>query len=502
MNKHIYILAALLGMTGCSSDFLELSPTDKVVEIDFYKTEAEIKEALVAAYDPLKWSAFEGYSSYELVSNILSDDAEAGGSTISDQPQLQRANDFTNWVTSTNLPSGLWGRSYAGINRSNIVMEKCPTLPVPQISEKNKARYIAEAHFLRVYYYYQLWRFWGNIPYYEENLGLDDITTVPQLKPEEVYERLLADLNENVIGQLPKITSAEEKGRATNGAAIALKARMILFQNDESRMKEIAGQLKELISDPEYQYGLLDDYGTLFDDENEWCKESVFEVNFTEIGNSNDWEGKKNQGNSDVIMCGTRFLKDPKNIYSEGWGFAPVTKALNDAFRSDDSRKRATILDHAIFVAEGGSILPDANQYTGYSGRKYHPRIGYTSSVGTDLLNYKNNTRVIRFSDVLLMAAEAILRSNGNTAEAQAYYGQVVKRAMGESYKVSSVSIDNIMEERRFEFAMEGIRYWDLVRTNTAQKYIKGWEVSKKYLPIPQTEIDKSDNHLVQNPNF
>ena len=501
MNKYIYLLAVVFGLSGCN-DFLELSPTNKVIETDYYKTQEDLTEALVAAYDPLKWNAYNAYSSYELVSNIMSDDAETGGSTVSDQPQLQRVNDFTNWVTPTNLPEGLWGRSYEGVNRANIVIEKCPLLPEGTMSEELRDRYVAEAHFLRVFYYFQLWRFFGYIPYYETNLGLDDITTVPQLQPDEVYAKLIEDLDNNVIGKLPKVVPANEKGRATNGAAIAMKARIVLYQNDDTKMKEIASQLKELITDPAYQYDLIPDYKVLFDDEYEWCKESVFEVNYTEIGNSNDWAGKANQGNSDIIMLGARGLKDPNNVYVEGWGFAPVTKALNDAFLSNDPRKWTTIIDHEEFRAEGGTISSDVNQYTGYSVRKYHPRAGYSSTVGTEALNYKNNYRVIRFSDILLMASEALLRSGGSVGEAQDYYARVVKRAMGDDYKVPAVSLDNIYKERRYEFAMEGIRYWDLVRTNQAKDFIKGWDDTKKYLPIPQSEIDKSDGHLVQNPHF
>ena len=461
MNKYIYLLAVVFGLSSCN-DFLELSPTNKVIETDYYKTQEDLTEALVAAYDPLKWNAYNAYSSYELVSNIMSDDAETGGSTVSDQPQLQRVNDFTNWVTPTNLPEGLWGRSYEGVNRANIVIEKCPLLPEGTMSAELRDRYVAEAHFLRVFYYFQLWRFFGYIPYYETNLGLDDITTVPQLQPDEVYAKLIEDLDNNVIGKLPKVVPANEKGRATNGAAIAMKARIVLYQNDDTKMKEIASQLKELITDPAYQY----------------------------------------EGNSDIIMLGARGLKDPNNVYVEGWGFAPVTKALNDAFLPDDPRKWTTIIDHEEFRAEGGTISSDVNQYTGYSVRKYHPRAGYSSTVGTEALNYKNNYRVIRFSDILLMASEALLRSGGSVGEAQDYYARVVKRAMGDDYKVPTVSLDNIYKERRYEFAMEGIRYWDLVRTNQAKDFIKGWDDTKKYLPIPQSEIDKSDGHLVQNPHF
>lgn len=133
-------------------------------------------------------------------------------------------------------------------------------------------------------------------------------------------------------------------------------------------------KLKGMVVDTEYQYDLMNDYGAIFDDENEWCKESVFEVNFTEIGNSNYWDGKKNQGNTDVIMCGTRFMKDPRGIYTEGWGFAPVTKALNDAFLPGDPRKKATIL-------RSGGNVPEAQ---GYYARVVKRAMGYLQEVFPD----------------------------------------------------------------------------------------------------------------------
>ena len=113
-------------------------------------------------------------------------------------------------------------------------------------------------------------------------------------------------------------------------------------------------------------------------------------------------------------------------------------------------------------------------------------------------MNYNNNIRVIRYSDVLLMAAEAILRSNGNMSDAQSYFNLVIHRAYGTEYN-ETVTLSGIYRERRLEFALEGIRYWDLVRTqNTTVLGPLGWTTDKKYLPIPQTEIDNAQGALTQ----
>jgi hypothetical protein len=128
------------------------------------------------------------------------------------------------------------------------------------------------------------------------------------------------------------------------------------------------------------------------------------------------------------------------------------------------------------------------------------------------MTNYNNNIRVIRYSDVLLMASEAIIRSGGNLSDAQLYYDMVRERAFGDDTNNKTLSADQagldlIYEERRLEFALEGVRYWDLIRTNQAATALAaaGWTANKhEYLPIPQVEIDKTSgaNKLVQNPGY
>ena len=156
------------------------------------------------------------------------------------------------------------------------------------------------------------------------------------------------------------------------------------------------------------------------------------------------------------------------------------------------------------WAAATGAEYSEGYEHTGYFNHKYIPRAGSTASQGE--LNYENNFRAIRYSDVLLMAAEANNRKTGaDDAKAQNYLNQVRARAFGNASQASTSTgatlTQEIWDERRLEFAMEGHRFFDLVRTGEAAAKISGFVSGKhEVFPIPQTEIDISG--LTQNPGY
>lgn len=139
--------------------------------------------------------------------------------------------------------------------------------------------------------------------------------------------------------------------------------------------------------------------------------------------------------------------------------------------------------------------------------QKYSARAdGNAGQVASGELNYNNNWRIYRYSEALLNAAELIVNTGGNMANARKYLNDVRHRAGLQIEK--DATIDNIIDERRLEFVGEGKRYWDLIRTGKAASVLvpdeygyrtNTWSPSKKYLPIPQSEIDKSNGTLSQN---
>jgi len=487
--KIIFIISLLI-TTGCNEDFLTLDPTSQMTAESFYESTDDMYQALIGVYDVLQWPAY-GDNCVELVSDILSDDSGSGGGSASDNQTLQV---LDNYSYSPAICPDLWSKFYAGVYRANIVIEKMPDV---EGESSVKDRMSAEAYFLRTYFYYQLWRFYGYIPLYTKNLVPSEYYSVQQVKPDDVYSFLIDQLDNNVIGKLPAKSElpATEYARITNAAAIALKARIVLYQNDESRMAEIASQLSSVIEND--GYSLVVDFQSIWLQDGEFCNESVFEINFTETSQWGDWGNMKGtDGNYHVQVIGARSLVDPSGTFNSGWGFCPISRNLYNAYPANDQRRDATILDAD---ALGWTYDNTAWQNTGLFSGKYAPRVGYNSTTGgVPVLNYNNNIRVIRYSDVLLMAAEAILRSNGSMTKAQSYFNLVVHRAYGPTY-TETVSLNGIYRERRLEFAMEGIRYWDLVRTqNTTVLGALGWTTAKKYLPIPQTEIDNAQGALTQ----
>ncbi|MDA3929557.1 MAG: RagB/SusD family nutrient uptake outer membrane protein [Prolixibacteraceae bacterium] len=495
MKKFKYIIAAALisVFSGCTDEWLTLQPRTQILESAYYQNEDQLFEALVASYDVLQWKGYGGYTQFEMISDILSDDALCGGGSADDQPPLQVLEHFS--ATPTLSPDGFWGKYYSGINRSNIVIEKIDNVEEWSIYSKN--RVLAEAHFLRVYYFYNLWRLYGNVPLVD-HLLIPEEYNYPQSTPDEVYAFLVDMLDNNVIGKLPETIKSEYLGRITNGAAIALKAKIVLFQNDDSKMAEVATELKSVIGSGKYE--LLPSMDDIFDLSGEFCKESVFEINHTAASNWGDWGWLSGgEGNIQIVMSGIRGYTGP--IYYAGWGFSPVQPELVNLYEAGDLRKDWTIIDP---VALGATYDADGTyQNTGFFQKKYAP-IGSNTNPANELTNFNNNMRIIRYSDVLLMTAEALLRSGGNQADAQSYYDLVRDRAFGNESNRKTVSLDNIYKERRLELALEGHRYWDLIRTGKAESVLGslGYTSDKRYLPIPQVEIDKTNGVLVQNPSY
>lgn len=484
---------------GCKKDFLELEPKGIKLESNFYKTQAEIYEGLVAAYDPLTWGGTNNVWSMDLgLLNTASDDCYAGGSDASDQPNWVAYDAFT--LTPTLGPqSGLWSKYYAGIYRCNLILEKIND--VPSIDPIFKNRAIAELKFLRAYYYFDLVRFFGNIPLITKTLSADEIYRQTQSNSAAVYAQIEKDLKDAVAAaELPETVPASELGRITKGAAKALLGKTILYQNNDAKMLEAAGYFEEVINSNIYK--LEPKFEDIFKVEKEWGQESVFEINFS--GNqTGGWENFVNQteGNYNVQFFGMRDFVGP--TFANGWSFCPVSTELAD-FMKNDPRFKHTIIDGKALKATGSSYSA-GYQNTDYFIRKYAPLQADKALSGEPALNWNNNVRVIRFADVYLMAAEALVRGKGDEVKARGYLNKVRSRVGLQPFTFQSGTqlLDIIYNERRMELATEGHRFFDLVRIGKAGDVLKGFVKGKsEVLPIPQQEIDITEGTLKQNSGY
>lgn len=503
MKRYRHIAAGLIATaflaTGCSDSFLEVtSPTQEFIDT-YYTTDAHIQEAVVAAYDPLHWTdwGMDEYNPVTLMSDIMADDLWIGGQDRTDNQAWHLMMNFE--AIPTNVIKGLWSVAYSGVKRSNDVLTYLEWAG-ENVKEENRAYYTAQVLTLRALYYNWLWKFWGNIPYYDVNLTAPYLAE--QLPADQVYEKIIADLD-NVISMdvLPMRETSENYGRVTKAMAYMLYAEVVMYQNDESRYGKALQYMQEIINSGEYD--LVDDYASIFKESGEWNKESIFEVNYTDDNAVRSWSAPLTAGGTVLpTLISPHTWPDGTDGHDQGWGFCPVRLETYERYANNDTRRDATCWN-------AGALGVDYNkryQDTGLFLEKYAALTGNNKDQKADAqLNWNNNLRIYRFSETLLNAAELIARGAGS-GDAKLYLNKVRKRA-GLVTELEP-TIDNIIEERHLEFVGEGKRYWDLIRTGKASSVLvpdeygyrtNTWTENKKYLPIPQSEIDAAQGTLTQN---
>ena len=498
--KFITGLALLTAITtGCKDSFLVVdSPTQDTVD-SYFTTEARVYEALISAYDPLQWPDWSmgQYNPVNMMSDIMADDIWVGGADKNDNQYWHLMMDYS--ALPTNCMTGIWTVAYSGVKRSNDVLMYIGWAQ-SNMSEESQRLYAAEARVLRAFYYNWLWKFWGNLPFYMENLTMPYIA--PQVSADEVYNTVIGDL-EDVLAMnvLPMKSTSSEYGRVTKAMAYMLYTEMVMYQNDSSRFPNALNYMKEIINDGGYD--LVDDYSTIFAEEGEWSKESIWEINYKDDNAARSWDNPIYAGGTVLPrLISPNGWADGTAGHDNGWGFCPVRQETYDMFVEGDARRDAT-----CFNAAANGSYKARYQDTGFFLEKYVARSGYNADQIADAdLNWSNNLRIYRFSETLLNAAELIARGGGS-GDAQSYLNRVHQRAgLNETIEAT---IDNILQERRLEFVGEGKRYWDLIRSGKASQELvpdsygyrtNTWSQTKKYLPIPQSEIDAAQGTLTQNP--
>lgn len=494
-KQKLYFGFLILGIfiaNSCSKDFLEVTPKGTALESNYYKTPEEAFNGLIAVYDPLGAEVVVDYSTKVGLMNTASDDCYAGGAAFNDRATWEAWNSYT-LDPAVGPQADFWGRNFTGINRANTLLSRLDG--VQGISASLRARYFAETKVLRAYYYFDLVRLFKNVPLFTELVSPPEMRNVTQAKPEDVFAQIEKDLKE-AIPDLPETVPTSENGRVTKMAALSLLGKVIIWQNNESRMQEAADYLEQVNSNPNYR--LLKNFGDIFRPDNKFNSESIFEIVHTSkaAGYWGPWP-PAGEGNIYTKMCGPRAYKGP--TYDAGWGFNPVNLDLV-ALLKNDPRYRYTIVNIDSLAKAGKATYEKGYQNTGYFVAKFAPLMEFQAPSGGDpVLMYPNDYIEIRLADTYLLEAEALVRA-GNTAKAQPYLDKVRARVGLPSVPAT---LDNIYMERRLELATEGHRWFDLIRTGKAAAALafKGFTPNKnELLPIPLTELNNTK--LVQNPNY
>ena len=566
MKTKILSIAALgllsVGLTSCGNDFLEVSSKTEGTTGNFYSNEAAANRALIGCYDGWQRTVSDGPTfAFHYLSELLSDECFGGtGANDARNSAVVDRFDMNEDNSQENLHNQLWIAYYQAIYRVNELLSK--TEGISWSSEKVKGQLLGEARAMRGILYFDLVRVFENVPL----LTAPTTENIAQSPVDDVYALIFDDLKfaaENIPADAyPKASSSTNDGRLTCYAAKAMIARAYLFYTGVygkeptgmTKAEALQG-LEDIVNSGEYD--LVPLYKNLWycastkwegSDQAGWKEVSTYagEDNVENIltmkfNYTSDYNGNAG-GNNAIQMFSVRggTFKAP---YGQGWGGATVPGNFYESFPAGDQRRDASIIDLAGEGIEATDAyqkaILDQREYTGYFNKKYTARSGYhqSESGSWNLTHYWDGLMagdfqisqpigytLIRYADVLLMAAEL------GSSNAQDYLNKVHNRAYATENADGSISAPktsievtkaNIMEERRLEFAFEGIRYWDLLRQGvdvaadaivaSGMKVLNGGiegQVSyqrsnitskRGFQQIPQTQITLSNHVLKQN---
>lgn len=482
------MLLVLPSMFSCKK-FLDIDPLFTQDAENFFETPNDYQRALTGAYDLLQSSFMTVW-----VGEIASDNSIAGGESVNDTEGLHEIEAMAHDAVNNELRS-IFRWNYAGVTRANYLLEN-----KNNIDFEGKDKIIAEATFLRAYYYFELVKYFGDVPLVvDKRLGADEVTKIDRTPRSEVFAQIEQDL---IFAAAGLDWNDPVKGRVTKGACLSLLGKAYLYQN---KFDQAASTLDQVID--QNQYELISEYNNLFKVNNEGHSESVFDVQYSGAEGGGYGCLICLEGNAAPGFQGIRQYSGP--IYGDGNSYNLPTQDLYDAFDVTDIRRDATVLDIDAFIADqpNSSDITYAiggGGHTGFYNNKYIKRQGEIGLPDNDLTSPVNYV-VIRYADVLLMAAEAHNRaSTPDDSKAQDYLNQVRNRVnMSPINATGNALTEAIWLERRLELSGEGHRFFDLVRTGKAADEINGFVSGKHELfPIPQVEIDLAGGNWSQNNNY
>ena len=492
MKKIAYVFLMLSVLVSCVD--MDLAPESNLNPGIFFQSTADADAAVIGVY-----AGFQHNDIYNQFSEVLqsqgTDDAEWGEGRVTSNLDKNALDKFQ-FNESTNLVYAVWNRHYSIINRANFVIDNVQKMSSDLITESSQKRIIGEAKFLRGLAYFNLVRLYGGVPLVlKETVSLENLD-IARNTLDECYIQIIEDFTE-AESFLPtkKESSSDYLGRATKDAAKGFLAKLYLTRKEYQKVIEKTSEVMDM------GYSLWDDYIDNFDVEKENGKESIYEVQY-----------KRNTPTVGGSYYNGYFR--PPFLRINGWtgyGDNPASKNHYDCYETGDLRKNVNI---KLFSREEHPEIPASIIFPCYVNK--YQDLSIDARVGSG----ENNYPLLRYSDILLMRAEAINALNPGDNEGYDLINTVRRRAFGKNiHETSAIDIpygltkdeflDTILQERRKEFAFEGQRRFDLLRTNKLKEAMMkqnptiGAVIEEKHylLPIPITELD-ANKLIEQNPGW
>lgn len=476
-------------MLSSCSDFLNIRTEASLPTsgMDYTKVE-NVFQPVSAAYAKMRLSegAAQGYVG---VLEIVSDDADKGAGT--DGPTVAELDHFTYTPTNVHI-NDMWIYFYDIVSSANYAVESMEEFDRSITSEDGKkvvAQCRGEAKIIRAFAYFNLVRLFGSVPLITETMTSEQLGNLAPSSVEAVYQQIYEDCDD-AIAVVPESYS-ELKGRYTKYTAMALKAKAALYNKD---WDEAAAQADAVIASGKFE--LLSDFREVFAKSGEYSKESLMEIGSSDLG----------QSTGGLPVCYYGFIQGPRNntpSNMQGWGYkSPSPKFIEfmDS-RGDDIRKEATVLVRGTVTPEGDLIAETCSDPF-YNAKVYTPSSDNDRAFNAYGLDH--NMRLLRYSDVLLIYAEAMAQG-ASIVSKSGYSADDALNEVRERAGLAPVAatLDNIYDERRAEFAMEENRFFDLVRTGRATAVLSslGYTSKNAIFPTPAAQI-KVNGALNQTPGY
>jgi tetratricopeptide (TPR) repeat protein len=478
MKKLLIIyLASLLLMISCKKSFIELAPISTASVDAVYKTDKDFQDAVLGIYSVLR----NQYQDFWIFGDLRADDS---WHALGNDAFLVSVNTFS-MNSSAPLIINSWRNYYSVVNRANLVLDRIANADPAVV--KNKDRHIAEARFLRAFAYFDLVRIWGDVPMTTSPLSINDGYKLGREKVAKIYSDVIIPDLLFAESKLPAKYSGGDVGRVTKGAAMSILGRVYItikdFAKAEAKLQEVTGM----------GYALLNNYNDLFDySKSEHHSEYIFDIEYHEggLGIGSGFSNKflpKSAGSAGDIFYGVKGGAGEQNT--------PTIEFMN-AFDPQDKRRDVTV---ARGYNDNSGVFRGFLQIATFTKKYLAPTAAANDS--------KVNWKVIRYADVLLMYAEA-LNENGKTQQAIEYINMIRKRAGLAEYTTlaKEEAREKIYNERRFELGMEGVRWFDLVRTGTVLSVMAPFNMKPHMtvfpIPLVEVQIINDPSVLPQNPGY
>ena len=531
MRKKLLALltAALLVTSGCNEDILDVRNQSAYDDATYFTSATTFNEGIIAIYSCLLMPGLHSRDSY-FIFDLLGGDATNNVFLLGDLAQLQ---DYSFGSSQPQLQA-LWRNLYRMVLRSNLMLDRLEDWSPTVASEQNlKTQFVGEAKFLRGYANFMLVSLWGRVP-----LRLDfneNINNAPRAPVAEVWAAVEADFTD-AVASLPVAQTGNNLGRASRGAAVAMLGKSFLYQE---KYPEAQAEFQKLLATP-YAYSLDANYDNLFSSKNGGSPEMVFNVvhgpwqgwgvgnAFYMFGGQEAWGGRATHSGraqeygwndwnnvfaSDALVGAFKYPNEAGQTYTD-----PRAKLTfyGDAASGGDTdfcqtcppSTRRPIPVYVSDSTRGGPFRYPFNSTNTvrYNWRKY---CIYETREQSELPQSDINTILIRFADVKLMLAEALIFQN-RMSDALTQINDVRRRVSAFEYtslgtQANAVTI--LQRERQIELAGEQHRWFDLVRWGAAKQVLNAekrrqlnrepFEDKHVLLPIPQLERDS--NPLVNN---